>query len=238
MKKLTLLFVAMVIASINLMALEPIAVIVNSNSGQGLSAKLMDYGNPNNIAEVYSESLPTTSPNSSGLIPFIIGSGSSDWAEIEASDVTAYYVINILDSDGKIIAQFRLDGLINTSAQSGVVGGNLTVGGNATINGSLLLSSPQEFTTVEGLSSLTGTIFVYTGNNDDDYIDIDADDLNANIPDNTLFYLVNNSQPDGQNESDEVWFYNDGSTVIFPGNFITIMKIGGEIYTMPYSRGF
>jgi hypothetical protein len=243
MKGIILTLVTIVIASTSLLALEPIAVVVESTTGQGFTAQLVDYGNAQGVTTIYTESLSSVTPNSSGLIAFIVGAGSSDWTDITANSVTAYYVLNMLDSTDKIIAQYRLDGLINTSAKAGTIGGNLTVGGDAKINGYVLLSDPAEFTNNSEWSSATGTTLEYTGDSQDDPVFFNTDDLSSDIPDNTVIYIVNNSAPNSPDDSDLLFIdFGEGQDAeekpIFPATGLSIIKIGGKYFPMGSAGGF
>src|SRR5690606_11816904 len=134
-----------------------------------------------------------------------------------------------------------LDGLINSSAKTGIIGGNLKVGGDIVLNGFLSQSNAGTFTDSESLSSLKGNIFIYNGDSPDDEVIINADDLNPNIPDYTILYIVNDSRPDAPDYSDLVVlesFENEEMTLpIFPTTAFGIMKIGDRLFpimTFPF----
>jgi hypothetical protein len=234
MKQFILTLATIVFATTSLFALEPVSVIVKNSTGQDMKAQLVDYSNSGSPTTLFTENLPDRTPNSSGLVVFIIGSDSSAWEDIEADDVTAYYVVNILDNADKIIAQYRLDGLVAASASTGAISGDLTVGGNAKIEGFLSLSDADEFTDQTEWQGLTGNIFVYTGDTTGTDRTFYLDDLSSDIPDNTIIYIVNNANPDDPSDADmlTINFAEDAELPVFPQSAFSIMKVNGAYFPL------
>ncbi|MFN3195806.1 MAG: hypothetical protein ACE364_07660 [Chlorobiota bacterium] len=211
MKKL-LLLIAVAIASTTLAySLSPIVAVVNYSDGDNISVTVTEGSNPS----IYSENIDPVTPNSSGLLVFPVGVGSTDWTNINEASVTTSHVLNVFD-DGTLIAQFRLDYLVEVSARSGLIGSELRVKGNFSLNS-------EEFTNATELGDITSNIMVYTGD-DDDYFEVD--DLNPNLPDNALYYIVNNG--DTEIEFDDEDHFPD----IPEGEFIVLLKVDGQFFIL------
>jgi hypothetical protein len=122
--------------------------------------------------------------------------------------------------NGTVIAQFRLDYLIEASARSGLISSELRVKGNFSMNS-------EEFTNSEELGDITSNIMVYTGE-DDDFFEVE--DLNSNLPDNALYYIVNNG-------NDEIRFDDESNWPnISPREFIILMKVSGSYFILNHER--
>lgn len=236
MKNLLIALVAFVTATVSAFSLSPIIVVTNHNSGANLNIKVENVLS----GEAYSETITGITPNSSGLLIFIVGKGSQDWAGISESSVTTAQTVDVYDGT-TLIAQYRLDYLVDASARAGLIGGDLKVAGNTTfegdvtvegktiINGTLGMES-STFTTRETLGELTTNIMIYTGDGDEVYFSLE--DLNENLMDNSHYYIVNNSS-----ENDIIRFARCGECFgeeIGHGKYIIILKAGGNLYILQH----
>ena len=213
MKKLLLLIAVAITSTTLAYSLSPIVAVVNFSDGQNLSVSVTSGSGP----AIYTENIDPINPNSSGLLVFPVGVGSTDWTNIDESTVTTSHVLNVMDN-GTVIAQFRLDGLIEASARSGLVSSELRVKGNFSLNS-------EEFTDGEELGDITSNIMVYTGDfPDDDYFD--ATDLNSNLPDNALYYIVNSGDQSIDFEDE------DNFPFIPEGEFIILLKVDGDFFIL------
>ncbi|MFN3195805.1 MAG: hypothetical protein ACE364_07655 [Chlorobiota bacterium] len=192
-------------------SLSPIVAVVNFSDGQNLSVSVTSGSGP----AIYTENIDPIDPNSSGLLVFPVGVGSTDWTNIDESTVTTSHVLNVMDN-GTVIAQLRLDGLIEASARSGLISSELRVKGNFSLNS-------EEFTDSEELGNITSNIMVYTGEGEDDF---DFDDLNEGLPDNALYYIVNNG------DGPIAFFDEDNFPFIPEGEFIILLKVDGEFFIL------
>jgi hypothetical protein len=84
MKKL-LLLIAIAIASTTMAySLSPIVAVVNFGDGEDISVSVSEGAGQ----AIYTENIDPLSPNSSGLLVFPVGVGSSTWAGISEASVT------------------------------------------------------------------------------------------------------------------------------------------------------
>lgn len=220
MKNIILLAIATIALSFTSQALEPISVVFPyDGSPEDLSVELVDYGSEEGIDPIYTEDMGEQTPNSSGIIFMIVGENEEGWEEITASDVSAYYVLNVKVGED-IKAQFRLDELINISARTPLRSGGLT---SAT------------FDDVEELGNLNANILVFTGETPDDYIDLSAGDLNESLPNNATYMIVNNSSDDSYID---FLFPPEVTVTVQPREFIILLKVGDDIYFQKIGLGF
>jgi hypothetical protein len=211
MKKL-LLLIAVAIASTTLAySLSPIVAVVNYSNGNNISVTVTEGSGP----AIYTENIDPVTPNSSGLLVFPVGVGSTDWTNINESTVNTSHVLNVLDN-GTLIAQFRLDYLIEVSARSGLISSELRVKGNFSLNS-------EEFTDATELGAITSNIMVYTGNS---YQSFDTEDLNANLPNNALYYIVNNGNDDIEFDDEDHW------PTIPEDEFIVLLKVNNQFFIL------
>ncbi len=226
-----LIIIALAIASTTMAySLSPIVVAVNYDNGENLSVSVTEGSGP----AIYESEIEVTEPNSSGLIIFSVGDGDSEWEDILEASVTTSHVVNVMDN-GTVVAQYRLDYLIDLSARMGLISSSLKVKGDVTIegntynNGNLSLNS-EEFTTADNLGDiLTSNIMVYTGEGN---LTIDEDDLFPGLPTNTLYYIANFSD-------DELTYVNENHfPVIDGGEFIILLKTGSYFYILNHESGF
>jgi hypothetical protein len=210
MKKIFLLAISLLVVSFTAKALEPIGIVFPYTSeSANITCELIDYGAEGGIEPIYTQELGELTPNSSGIIYFMLGKDDENWNEIAASSISTYYVVN-LKVDNVIKAQYRLDELINLSART------------PSSSSSSLTSS--EFTSTEELGDLLTNIFVYTGEGN---IDLDKNNFNENLPGNATYMIANSSDDD----SDINFLFPPESTVIIkPREYIILLKVGNNYY--------
>ena len=211
MKKLLLLIAVAIASTAMAYSLSPIVAVVNYSNGDDISVTVTEgSGSP-----IYTENIDPVTPNSSGLLVFPVGVGSTDWTNINEASVTTSHVLNVFD-DGTLIAQFRLDYLVEVSARSGLISSELRVKGNFSLNS-------EEFTNSEELGDITSNIMVYTGEGEDFF---EVEDLNTDLPNNALYYIVNNGD-------DEIEFGDEDHFPFIPqGEFIVLLKVDGEFFIL------
>lgn len=215
MKKLLLTAISLVAFSFTASALEPVGIVFPyTGETANITCQLVDYGAQGGIEPIYTEYLGELSPNTSGILYFQLGKDNETWAEIAASDVSSYYVVNVIVGED-IKAQFRLDELIKLSART-------SAGAAASTKG--------EFNDADELGELTDNILVYTGDGD---IELDKNDLNENLPDNTTYMIVNHSDSDIN-----FFFPPEVNVTIAPKEYIILLKAGGEFYFAPQPQNF
>ncbi|MER3329295.1 MAG: hypothetical protein RIF34_06930, partial [Candidatus Kapaibacterium sp.] len=173
MKKVLLFVVSLIAFSFTAKSLEPVGIVFPyTGESANITCELIDYGAEEGIESIFIQELGELTPNSSGILYFMLGKDNEDWTEIEASSVSTYYVVNVKVGDD-LKAQFRLDELINLSAR--------------TPSGSSSTLTSGNFTTSGELGNLTTNIFVYTGEGD---IELDKNDLNEDLPENATYMIV------------------------------------------------
>lgn len=118
MKRIFLLISLFVIATTLAYSLAPVTVVLN-NDGDNLTAQLNDYsnGNPVPVNSIGLLTIPTITPNGSGVSSFVVGQGEEDWGNIPPSAVNSSVILDIYDN-GVLTAQFRLDQLIERTART------------------------------------------------------------------------------------------------------------------------
>lgn len=216
MKNIVLTTIIAIASSTLAFSLSPIVAVVNFSDGQNLSVSVTSGSGQ----AIYTENIDPITPSSSGLLVFPVGVGSTDWTNINEASVTTSHVLNVMDN-GTIIAQFRLDGLIEASARSGLISSELRVKGNFSLNS-------EEFTDDEELGDITSNIMIYTG---ETFEFFDNSDLNPNLPDNALYYIVNNG------DDDIIYDDEDNFPTIPEGEFIILLKVDGQFFILNH-EGF
>ena len=227
MKKL-LLLIAVAIASTTLAySLSPIVVAVNYNNGENLSVSVTEGSGP----EIYTEEIERTEPNSSGLIIFSVGNNNQSWEDILESSVTTSHVVNVMDN-GTIVAQYRLDYLIDLSARMGLISSSLKVKGDVTIEGDTYLNSNYglsvgEFESQAEFSALTTNIMVFTGGGD---LTLNVNNINTDLLNNGVYYIVSTAV------ENFLEFEDDYFPDINNNEFIMFLKVDDEIILLNHER--
>ncbi|MFA7325780.1 MAG: hypothetical protein WC121_03890 [Candidatus Kapaibacterium sp.] len=213
MKKIFFLAISLIAFSLTANALEPVGIVFPyTGETANITCELIDYGNEGGIEPIFTQELGELTPNSSGILYFMLGKDNENWSDITASSVSSYYVVNVKIGED-IKAQFRLDELINLSARIPASSSNALTDG--------------EFTNAEELGELTNNIFVYTGEGD---IDLDKNDLNENLPENATYMIVNKSADDADIN---FLFPPEVSVRIAPREYIILLNVGGNYYFAP-----
>ena len=132
-------------------ALEPVRIGLNYPTGATFEVQLTDYTNPLSPAQLYPPGAGTSfdkvlSPNSSGVVSFVVGEGDPDWGGIQPSDINPNVIIDIRVG-ANLVAQFNLLDMITTQASTG--------------NGNILN---------DGFSSAEGVTFPDTTNLTNDFV--------------------------------------------------------------------
>ncbi len=211
MKKLLVFAISLIAFSFTANALEPVGIVFPyTGETANITCELVDYGAEDGIEPIFTQELGELTPNSSGILYFMLGKDNEGWSEIEASTVSTYYVVNVKVGDD-LKAQFRLDELINLSARTSTGGGSSTL-------------TSGDFTTSEELGDLTTNIFVYTGNGD---IELDKNDLSEDLPENATYMIVNNS---GDDSDIDFLFPPESTVTIKPREYIILLNVGGSYY--------
>jgi len=244
MKNLLIAFAVFITATMASYSLSPIIVVTNHNSGANLNVKV-----ENAIGgAAYSETITGVTPNGSGLLIFIVGKGSTDWTNIPESSVTTAHTVDVYDGT-TLIAQYRLDYLIDASARAGLVGGDLVVSGETTFEGDVIVKGNTIFQGMFGLSSgtfedltelgnLETNIMIYEGNAlNGAQNEISSDDLSEDLLDNSQYYIVNDFNESGS----ALYFYSsdtDQSYEIYDGEALLLLKAGGRFYVLQHPDSF
>lgn len=126
MKNFLLKMGIMLVVVSSAMALEPIkiAIMYPGSGSQQIDVRVKDYSSG---GQLYTESFGTLTPNSSGIITFTIGINQVNWKSLTTQQVNSYVVIDVL-LDNALYAQYRLDQLIISQAQSSLM--NLSENGS------------------------------------------------------------------------------------------------------------
>lgn len=129
-----LLILLLFVASVALEALEPvkIAIVYTGVGSPAVVANVHDY---NTDSQLYTENMGSLTPNSSGIITFTLGINQANWHNLTIQQVGPYVVIDVI-LDGTLFAQYRLDQLIVSQAQSSVL--------NLTDDGSMIPDEPTQ----------------------------------------------------------------------------------------------
>jgi|APTNR8051073442_1049403.scaffolds.fasta_scaffold02223_6 hypothetical protein len=246
------IYISLLIAATTLgYSLAPVTVVLN-NDGDNLTAQLNDYtsGSPVAVDGIGAITVPTVTANGSGYSSFVVGEGDPDWGDITSSKVNSNVILDIFD-DGTLVAQFRLDELIEVTARNERLPSNVVIGeelkvegeakfdGDATFNGestfkekstfdgqvtitSVLTLASNEFTDTEELGDITSNIMVFVGETD---IDIEESNFSSDLVNGATYTIVNNGDDYFTIELD-----NGGMYYIYENQVVTIIKIGGKLY--------
>lgn len=238
MKNLLIALAVFITATMASYALSPIIVVTNHNSGENLNVKV------ENTVEgaAYTETITGVTPNGSGLLIFIVGKGNSVWSNISESSVTTDHTVDVYDGT-TLIAQYRLDYLIDASARAGLIGGDLVVSGETTFEGDVIVKGntifegtlgmeSDTFEDEEELSDLTTNIMIYTGEGS---LTFSPDDLNEELLDNTHYYIVNNTGSDLRFARCGECF---ADVTIEDEEYIILLKADGNFYRLYHPDPF
>lgn len=199
MKKTFLLISLFLITATLAYSLAPVTVVLN-NDGDNLTVRLNDYtsGSPVQVGNQAEYTIPSVTPNGSGMSSFVVGEGDIDWGNIPPASINNSVILDVYDNS-VLIAQFRLDRLIEITARSERVPivrvAKITVDSAATfeqqveIKGPLVLSSGYFDQGTNQLSSLVTNIMIFTGNGTS-VVEADFSNLLAN---GTTYTIVNQS---------------------------------------------
>ncbi|MCK9281779.1 MAG: hypothetical protein M0P71_14225 [Melioribacteraceae bacterium] len=126
MKKFLLLFAIAILGFSTALSLDPIKVAIVNNSSTPVSVeiRLNNYtGGTANL--IYTQATTSYTPNGSGII--IANISGAGWTAITAASVTSYHILDVYVG-GTLAAQYRLDNLLLSQSQGGVldIEGNLT----------------------------------------------------------------------------------------------------------------
>lgn len=238
MKNLLIALAVFVTATISAFSLSPIIVVTSANSGTNISVQVNNGGNE----PIYTESFDDLEVNSSGLLVFQVGKNNQSWDSISAESVTTYHTVDVLQN-GVVIAQYRLDYLIDLSARSGLGGGDsdlttqeevtfegdVNIEGDNYVGGTSKLSS-SFFDSLDSLAIRTTNILIYVGNALNGYDDIiSSSDLNPDLPDGAIYYIVNRFS-----EGSALYFQapNGREYAIQEEEFLILLKVNGNFYVI------
>ena len=189
-----------VIATTLAYSLAPVTCVLK-NDGDHITVKLRDYssGLPVQVGDSASRTIPTITPNGSGISTFILGEGDPDWGNIPPSAVNSKVLVEIYDN-GSLIRQTRLDDLIERAAinekATKLRVAKFTADSAATfeqqveIKGPLVRSS-SNFTDSLSFTSIVSNIMIYTGYNQ--LLNITESDFNPQLTNGTTYTIVNNN---------------------------------------------
>jgi len=228
MKKLLLLIAVAIASTTMAYSLSPIVVAVNYDNGENLSVSITEGSS---TTPIYESEIEVTEPNSSGLIIFSVGDGDTDWSDILESSVTTSHVVNVMDN-GTIVAQYRLDYLIDLSARMGLISSSLKVKGDVTIEGDTYLNSNYglsvgEFESQAEFSALTTNIMVFTGGGD---LTLNVNHINTDLLNNGVYYIVSTAVENFLEFEDD-YFPN-----INENEFIMFLKVDDNIILLNHER--
>lgn len=116
-------------------SLAPVTVVLN-NDGDNLTVRFSDYtnGTPIPIDSGGGRTIPTQTPNASGVCSFVVGEGDPDWGGISSTKVNSNVILDIYDGT-TLVAQFRLDELIETTARTEQLPSNVIIGNELKVEG-------------------------------------------------------------------------------------------------------
>ena len=121
-----LLFIALIITTTAVSALEPVKIAV-VYQGAGNPTIVANIHNYDTDTQLYTENMGTLTPNSSGIVSFTLGISQANWQSLTIQQVGPYVIIDVI-LNGTLYAQYRLDQLIVSQAQSSLL--NLTDDGS------------------------------------------------------------------------------------------------------------
>lgn len=231
MKKTFLLISLFLITATLAYSLAPVTVVLN-NDGDNLTVRLNDYtsGSPVQVGNQAEYTIPSVTPNGSGMSSFVVGEGDIDWGNIPPASINNSVILDVYDNS-VLIAQFRLDRLIEITARSERVPrvrvAKITVDSAATfeqqveIKGPLVLSSGTFINAVE-LDTLTTNIMIFTGNGTS-VVEADFSNLLAN---GTTYTIVNQSIYGSLG----ITLDSGGPINLAINQSATIIKVGNKLY--------
>lgn len=123
MKKIILLFTTVFLLYMSSTALEPVRIGLNYPTGASFVVELNDYTDPNNPVKKYPlagkpDFVKTLSPNTSGVVSFVVGEGDPDWGGIAPTAINPNVIVDVIVS-GNLVAQYNLLDMITTQASTG-----------------------------------------------------------------------------------------------------------------------
>ena len=123
MKKIILLFTTVFLLYMSSTALEPVRIGLNYPTGASFVVELKDYTDPNNPVKKYPlagkpDFVKTLSPNTSGVVSFVVGEGDPDWGGIAPNQINPNVIVDVKVS-GNLVAQFNLLDIITNQASTG-----------------------------------------------------------------------------------------------------------------------
>lgn len=129
-----LLFIVLVISTAVVSALEPVKIAV-VYQGAGTPTIVANVHNYDTDTQLYTENMGTLTPNSSGIVSFTLGISQVNWQNLTIQQIGPYVVIDVI-LNGTLYAQYRLDQLIVSQAQSSLL--------NLTDDGSMIPDEPTQ----------------------------------------------------------------------------------------------
>lgn len=240
------IYISLLIAATTLAySLAPVTVVLN-NDGDNVTAKLNDYssGSPVQVGDKAEYTIPTLTENGSGFSSFVVGEGDPDWGGIAKGSVNSNVVLDIYKA-GTLIAQFRLDQLIETTARTERLPSTVSIGKELTVAGEIKVDSTATFAQkveVKGQLNVTGVlrlasnkfktrnklgdiesnIMIFNGTSS---IAIVESDFSNKLVNGASYTIINNG-----GDSFSIELDNGGLYYIYQNQVVTIIKIGGVFY--------
>ncbi|MFA7325742.1 MAG: hypothetical protein WC121_03695 [Candidatus Kapaibacterium sp.] len=220
--KRILIFISLLVAATSLAySLAPVTVVLN-NDGDNLTVRFSDYtnGTPIPIDSGGVRTIPTQTPNASGTCSFVVGEGDPDWGNIPPSRVNSYVLIEVFDN-GSLVAQFRLDELIQDAAQNEHLPSGVELGGP-------IVYADGTFYDQYSLANLTSNIMVYTGYGSS----IVEADFSSSLVNRSQYTIINS----GTGQLDIQLNSRPAPPVTVPvGQTVTLIRLNNNLYfiTLP-----
>lgn len=126
MKKFLLFFAIAILGFSTALSLDPIKVAIVNNSSTPVSVEIrLNNYSSGTASLIYTQAATNYTPNGSGII--IANISGSGWSTITAASVTSHHILDVYVG-GTLAAQYRLDNLLLSQSQGGVldIEGNLT----------------------------------------------------------------------------------------------------------------
>ena len=170
MKKIILLLTTAMLLYVSSSALEPVRIGLNYPTGAAFRVQLRDYSNPASPVQIF-PLLPNTffvrnlTPNSSGVVSFVVGEGDPDWGGILPSNVNSNVVIDVKVGPN-LVAQFNLLDMITNQATTGngnILNDGFSSSGGVTFSDTTNLTNDFIFgsTKLDRLSNVAETKFFF-----------------------------------------------------------------------------
>jgi hypothetical protein len=237
------IYISLLIAATTLAySLAPVTVVLN-NDGDNVTAKLNDYssGSPVQVGGTAEYNIPTLTDNGSGYSSFVMGQGEEDWGNIPKSKVNSNVILDVYKA-GTLIAQFRLDQLIEVSARTERLPSNvnisqeLNVAGESTFQANsefkgqvkvtgVLVQASNEFKTRNQLGEIESNIMIFTGKND---LTINDNHFSSNLVNGATYTIINKGG--GQDFPSLTIELDNGYAYLSQNQAATIIKIGGKLF--------